>query len=176
MPPSDDPPPPGLPNESGVFERHRSGYLLSTDRTRLQLDWVHEMLSRQSYWALGMPRATIERSVRGSLPFGIYLGPTQVAFARLITDFTRIAYLIDVFVDRTHRGRGLGVWMAEAMREHPDLSDVSRWLLSTRDAHGVYAKAGYGPVKTPEWLMEAPRPGEGPGGRLAWTTSDRGEG
>uniref|UniRef100_UPI0039EDF4D7 GNAT family N-acetyltransferase n=1 Tax=Bordetella sputigena TaxID=1416810 RepID=UPI0039EDF4D7 len=131
---------------------------MSTDRRLLDMDRVHHFLAEQAYWARGLPRASIERSVEGSIAIGVYADGEQVGFARVVTDCVRLAYLMDVFIDDEHRGHGLGTWIAEAIRSHPDLADVSRWLLSTRDAHAVYQRAGWAPVAQPEWMMEVVRP------------------
>lgn len=147
-----------LPNESTVMEWRRGDYVMTTDRARLDMDRVHRFLAEESYWAKGMARERILRSIRGSMPIGIYHGGEQVAFARLITDFTRMAYLIDVFVDTRHRGKGLGTWIGASVREHPDLAGVGRWLLTTSDAHDVYERAGWRRSLHPDWIMEADRP------------------
>lgn len=143
-----------LPNETDIVEWHRGDYTLSTDRARIDMDRTHHFLAEQSYWAKGMPRELIARSIRGAITLGVYHVDEQVGFARVITDCTRIAYLVDVFIDPAHRGHGLGTWLAEAIRTHPDLKQVTRWLLATLDAHEVYARAGWKPVKNPDWLME----------------------
>ncbi|XIA67521.1 GNAT family N-acetyltransferase [Bradyrhizobium sp. TZ2] len=89
----------------------------------------------------------------------------QVGFARIVTDCARLAYLMDVFIDRNYRGRGIGAWLAAAVRVHPDLTTVSRWLLATKDAHGVYERAGWSAVRHPDWMVEVLQhsvPGDGP--------------
>jgi GNAT superfamily N-acetyltransferase len=124
------------------LERHRDGYTVSTDPALLDVDAIHGYLTR-SYWAAGIPRETVGRSLRLSLCFGVYRGDQQVGFARLVTDLATFAYLADVFVLEDHRGRGLSKWLMECMTEHPDLRDLRRWHLVTRDAQGLYAQYGF---------------------------------
>ena len=142
------------PNERGVVEWHRDPYTLSTDRNRIDTDRVFRFLAEESYWARDVTKDFVARSIAGSLALGIYCGGAQVGFARVVTDYTRLAYLMDVFIDKAHRGRGLGTWLAQTIRTHPDLTTVTRWLLTTVDAHGVYERAGFLPVAHPEWLLE----------------------
>jgi len=134
------------------------GYCLSTDRARLDLDVVERFLRDDAYWSAGLSRATLERALAGSLPMGLYAPDGSMAgFARLVTDYAVFAYLRDVFVLPAHRGRGLAGWLARGIRAHPELASVTSWLLATRDAHAVYARAGYAPVAHPEWYMNLPR-------------------
>lgn len=151
------------PNETRVVEWHRGPYTLSTDRERIDIDRVFRFLAEESYWARDVTKEFVARSVAGSLALGIYCDGAQVGFARVITDYTRLAYVLDVFIDREHRGRGLGTWLTQVIRTHPDLTTVTRWLLTTVDAHAVYARAGFVPVAHPEWLMEvvSPTPDQG---------------
>src|ERR1051325_2407339 len=106
------------------MERRRDGYLISTDRERLDLDLIHRFLSEDAYWSPGVARDVVERSLENSICFGLYDGDEQVGFARVVTDCAAIAYLADVFVVRDHRGRGLGKWLVEAVLAHPDLQDL----------------------------------------------------
>jgi N-acetylglutamate synthase-like GNAT family acetyltransferase len=134
-----------VPTELGGVQRlevDRDGFTISTDPARLDLDVIHGYLTR-SYWAAGIPRELVERSVRNSLCFGIYEGSQQVGFARLVTDLATFAYVADVFVLESHRGRGLSKWLMEVMLGHPDVRDVRRWHLVTRDAQGLYGKFGF---------------------------------
>ena len=145
----------GLDPET-VREYHRGDFLVSTDRDRLDLDVVHGFLTN-SYWAKGIPRKTVERSIHNSLCFGIYEGVAQVGFARVVSDFATVAYLGDVFVTDSHRGRGLSKWLMECITQHPALQTLRRWILLTRDAHGLYAQFGFTPVQSPERFMEIHR-------------------
>jgi GNAT superfamily N-acetyltransferase len=141
-----------------VMEYRHGAFVISTSRKRLDLDVVHGFLTN-CYWAKGIPREVVERSIEHALCFGIYDGEgAQVGFARVISDFATIAYLGDVFVLETHRGRGLGKWLMECIAQHPALQNLRRWILTTRDAHGLYSQFGFAPVKAPERFMELHRP------------------
>ena len=135
------------------------GYTISDDPRRLDLDTIHRYLSTESYWAAGMARAVLERSVTGSLPFGIYdKEGAQVGFARVVTDRAPFAWLADVFVLPAHRGRGLSKRLMEAILAHPDLQGLRRFLLATWDAHGLYGQYGFKTPARPDRLMERYRP------------------
>lgn len=126
---------------------------ISTDPARLDLDTVHRFLTR-SYWARGIPREVVERAVRHSLCFGAYEGGRQVGFARVISDRATYAYVSDVFVLPSHRGRSIGRRLMAAIMAHSELQGLRRWGLFTRDAHGLYRQFGFGPARHPERLME----------------------
>jgi GNAT superfamily N-acetyltransferase len=127
---------------------------ISTDKADLDVDWVHEALSQRAYWALGRSRALVETSIEGSLCFGAYRGARQVGFARVITDGATFAWVCDVFVDEAERGRGVGDSLMAAIVADPRLQGLRRMILSTRDAHGLYARHGFEPLATPERWME----------------------
>lgn len=132
----------------------RPGYEISTDAARLDLDFVHRELS-QSYWSPGIPRSLVEKAIANSVVFGLYRkNGRQVGFARLVTDATTFAYLCDVIVTESARGAGLGKWLNECVVEHPDLQGLRRWMLATRDAHGLYQKTGWAALKDPAKFME----------------------
>lgn len=131
----------------------RGEYSISTERVRLDVGMIHDFLTR-SYWARGIPRVVVEKSIVHSLPFGVYHGTRQVGFARVVTDYATFAYLSDVFIVEEYRGQGLSKWLLEIIVAHPELQGLRRWMLMTRDAHGLYTKAGFAPSKTPERLME----------------------
>lgn len=139
------------------YEAERSPYSISTDSARLDLDAIWGWL-RGSYWSPGIPRETVARAVRNSIPFGIFEGQRQVGFARVVTDRATFAYLADVFVDPAARGRGLAAWLVEVILAHPDLQGLRRWSLATLDAHGLYEKFGFRPLARPELFMEIYRP------------------
>ena len=123
-----------------------SGYLISLDPDKLQFDVIHGYLTR-SYWSPGIPRDTVERAARQSLAVGAYdPDGCQVGFARLITDQVTFGYLADVFVLEPHRGLGLSSAMVRALMDLPNVQGMRRLLLSTRDAHGLYANLGWAPV------------------------------
>ena len=134
-------------------EWHRDGFTISTDPARLDLDVIHGFLST-SYWATGIPREVVRRSIEHSLCFGIQEGGRQVGFARVITDRATFGYLGDVFVLESHRGRGLSKWLMECVHAHPELQGFRRWVLLTRDAHGLYARHGWKPLASPDRYME----------------------
>ena len=134
-------------------EWHRDGFTISTDPARLDLDGTHAWLSA-SYWARGIPRDVFERSVRHAMCFGVYAAHEQVGFARVVTDFATVAYVGDVFVREPWRGKGLSRWLMEVISAHPDLQGFRRWILLTRDAHGLYRKFGFTPLASPDRWME----------------------
>ena len=145
------------PTSEAVIEYRRGEFLISTSREQLSLDVVHGFLTN-CYWAKGIPREVVARSIEHALCFGIYDGEgAQVGFARVISDFATIAYIGDVFVLETHRGRGLGKWLMESITHHPALQNLRRWILTTRDAHGLYSQVGFTPVNAPERYMELHR-------------------
>ena len=131
----------------------RDGYEISTDPARLDLDLIHRFLSEEAYWSPGVPREVVERSIDGSLNFGLYLGAEQVGFARVVTDYATIAWLADVFVVDAYRGHGLGRWLVETVLGHPDLQGMRRWILGTADAHGLYERYGFKPADPARYMM-----------------------
>jgi GNAT superfamily N-acetyltransferase len=134
-------------------EWRRGEYLISTDKSRLNVELVREFL-KLSYWASGIPDEIVRRSIENSLVFGVYAGDEQVGFARVVTDYATFAYLADVFVLEAHRGRGLGKWMMEVIISHPRLQGFRRWMLATRDAHELYRKYGFAELERPGIFME----------------------
>ncbi|MEO8129902.1 MAG: GNAT family N-acetyltransferase [Bryobacteraceae bacterium] len=132
----------------------RGEYLISTDREQLDVGLIHRFLSGSAYWALGRARETVERSIEHSLPFGLYRDGAQVGFARVITDYATFAYLADVFVVPEFRGQGLSVWLMEVIKGHPQLQGFRRWVLATKDAHGLYRKFDFEGLKEPNRWME----------------------
>lgn len=137
-----------------IREWIRGHYRVSTDPHRLDLDVIHGFLTARSYWAEGIPRDVVERSIRNSLCFGVYDEDRQVGFARVVTDRATYAYLADVFVLEAYRGRGFSKWLLECVFAHPDLQGLRRWQLSTRDAHSLYARYGFAPPSDPDRLLE----------------------
>jgi GNAT superfamily N-acetyltransferase len=130
-------------------------YEISTDSARLDVALIHRWLSEQSYWAAGVPREVVARAIANSLNFGLYHATAgQVGFARVITDRATFAYLADVFVLDAHRGKGLSKRMMNEIMSHPELQGLRRWLLATRDAHGLYERFGFTLPKAPGRLME----------------------
>jgi GNAT superfamily N-acetyltransferase len=142
-----------------ILEHRRDGFVLSTDRARIDLHATHGFLAESSYWAQQIPFETFARSAENSLCFGIYSAAgAQVGFARVISDFATFAYIADVFVLDSHRGQGLGKFLMECIQQHPHLQGLRRWVLTTRDAHGLYAQYGFTSPKFPERFMEILRP------------------
>ncbi len=131
------------------------GYQVSDDRDRLDIDVIHRFLSEESYWAQGRAREMVARALANSLCCGLYAPDgAQAGFARMITDYATMAHLQDVFVLAAHRGQGRGRALVGALLAHPALQGgIRRWTLSTRDAHGLYAGFGYGPIQKPENQM-----------------------
>lgn len=128
------------------MEWRRGEYEISTDPTRLDLDLTHRFLSREAYWSAGVPEDVVLRAIDGSIVFGVYHGEKQVGMARVVSDKATFAWLCDVFVVADERGHGLGKWLMGCVKEHPDLQGLRRWMLATRDAHGLYAQFGFTPV------------------------------
>lgn len=140
-------------NVEPVEEYRRGEFVISTDRERLDLDAIHSFLT-DCYWAKGIPRDVVARSIENSLCFGVYDKSKQAGFARLITDYATYAYIGDVFVLDSYRGRGLGKWLMECIMQHPRLQGLRRWSLVTDDAHGLYAQFGFTPLQAPGKYME----------------------
>lgn len=138
---------------AAVQEYRNEQYVISTDPSKLDVDSIHSFLSR-SYWETeGIPREIVERSIRGSLCFGLYDGQQQVGFARVITDRATYAYLCDDYIQESHRGKGLGKWLMECILSHSDLQGLRRWTVVTRDVR-LYEKVGFKPLKEPETYLE----------------------
>ncbi|MFF7764092.1 GNAT family N-acetyltransferase [Streptomyces griseorubiginosus] len=131
------------------------GYEISTDAERLDVDLVHHWLSTDAYWAIGRSREKQDRAIAGSLNFGVYdtASGEQVAYARVVTDMATFAWLCDVYVDRAVRGKGIGVALVGAVREHLRPYGPRRIMLATWDAHGVYEKLGFAPLAQPDIWM-----------------------
>ena len=131
-----------------------TGLRVSTEVTELDVPLIHDFLSKQTYWAKDIPLALVERSIANSLCFGGFIGMNQVAFARVISDYTTFANLVDVFVLPEHRGRGYSKSLMDAVFAHPRLQGLRRFTLATGDAHGLYAQYGFTSPLYPETLME----------------------
>lgn len=125
------------------YEAAKESYLISTDKTKLDIDTIYHYLMQESYWAQGIPKAVVEKSITNSLCFGLYEESKQIGFARLVTDKATFAYLADVFVLPDHRGKGLSKWLMQTIHAHPELQTLRRWMLGTRDAHSLYEQFGW---------------------------------
>ena len=117
-------------------------YEISTDKDRMDLEVIHTFLTH-SYWAKGIPKATVQASIENSFCFGLFKDAEQVGLARVITDYATFAYLADVFVLESERGKGLGKMLIQHIMEHPRLQGLRNWTLATRDAHGLYVQFGF---------------------------------
>ena len=140
------------------MEWQKGEYTISDERERLDLGLVHRFVSEESYWGQGRSLEVVRRSVEGSKPFGIYRGQEMVGFARVVTDYATFAWVADVFVTVEHRGRGLSKWLMETILAHPELQGFRRWVLATKDAHGLYRQFGFRELRRPERWMERPDP------------------
>ena len=133
---------------------------ISTDRSRLDIAYVHRYLSEECYWAIGRSRAVVEKSIANSLCFGVYDGDRQMGFARVVTDYATFAWLCDVFVDAAYRGQGIGKRLVETVVAHPGLQGMRNFVLATRDAHELYRQhGGFEALPAPERWMARPRVG-----------------
>jgi GNAT superfamily N-acetyltransferase len=140
-------------SETQIAEHRKGEFVISTDKERIDLDVIHNFLT-ESYWAKGISREIVARSIENSLCFGVYGDGKQVGFARVISDYATFAYIGDVFVVETYRGHGLGKWLMECIMSHPWLQGLRRWSLVTGDAHSLYTNFGFTPLKAPEKYME----------------------
>jgi len=127
---------------------------ISTEKSRLDVTFIHRFLCDESYWAADIPLDLVQTSVENSLCFGAYDGGAQVGFARVITDYATFAYVADVFVVASHRGAGVGRELMAAIVGHPALQRLRRWHLVTRDAQRLYEQFGFRPLRSPERHME----------------------
>jgi len=132
-------------------------YEISTDPERLDVTSIHAFLT-QSYWSPGIPRSVVERAISNSLCFGLYLRAEQVGFARVVTDKATFAYLADVFILNAHRGKGLSKWLMQVIMEHKDLQGLRRFMLATKDAHGLYKQFEFNALANPSLMMEILKP------------------
>ncbi len=135
-----------------IIEVHKDNYVISTDPAKLDIAAIADMLTR-AYWAQGRTPEMIARYIQHSLVFGVYHEDKQVGLARIVSDYTTFAWLCDVFIHEDHRGRGLGKWLMETIHAHPDLQGLRRWMLATRDAHGLYEQFGWTLLDHPERWM-----------------------
>jgi GNAT superfamily N-acetyltransferase len=127
--------------------------LVSTDKAKLNLPFIQHFL-KDIYWAAGRTMEEVQTTIDHSLCFGIYLDDEQIGFARVITDYVVFAYLMDVFIDEKHRGKGYSTLLIDAMMKEPQLQKIKVWRLATTDAHFLYQKFGFQSLAHPEKLME----------------------
>lgn len=126
-----------------IMEKQTGDYLLSTDKSKLQVDYIHHYLSKESYWAKNIPLEIVKQSIDGSFCFGVYKNGKQVGFARVITDYATFGYLADVFIDKDHRGLGLSKELMKFIMAQDSIKKLRRVMLATLDAHGLYARFGF---------------------------------
>jgi GNAT superfamily N-acetyltransferase len=136
----------------------RDEFVISTDKDRLQTALIYKFLIEESYWANTRSADQMELAVENSLCFGVYQGQKQIGFARVISDLGTFAYLGDVFILKEFRGQGISKWLMETIISHPDLQGLRRWILATKDAHGLYEQFGFTSLKFPERWMERAEP------------------
>lgn len=138
-----------------IVEYERNGYLISTNKAKLNLSLIHNYLANTSYWAEGRPLEVVKKSIQNSLCFGVYQVDQQIGFARVITDYATFAWMCDLFILHEFKGRGLGKWLLESIIRHPDLQGLRRIMLATRDAHSLYSSyGGFASLAQPDWIME----------------------
>jgi hypothetical protein len=145
-------------HDGAPFERSVDGFLISTDAARLDLGVIHEFLSKRSYWAEDIPRQVVARGIANSLCFGVYDDIRQVGFARVISDYATYAYVADVFIIESYRGRGLSKALMGTVMSHPRLQGLRLWTLRTADAHELYKKFGFSAPARTERQMERADP------------------
>ncbi len=127
--------------------------LISTEKEKLDIDFIHGFLTR-SYWAEGRTKEEVQISINRCLNFGVYLANKQVGFARVLTDYTVFAYLMDVFIIEEHRAKGFSKQLMKTIMEHQDLQRIKRWMLITNDAHKLYRSFGFDVIENPSRMME----------------------
>lgn len=133
-------------------------FTIDTNKDRLDITYIQHKLSK-TYWAEEIPLSIVERAIENSLCFGVYEGERQIGFARMITDKATFAYLCDVFIDEDYRGRGISKWLMSVIMDYPDLQGLRRFMLATKDAHGLYRQYGFNELVAPERWMEIHVPG-----------------
>lgn len=137
---------------------NRDNFRITTDPQEMDIDSIHQYLSKEAYWCRGISYDLVKKSIENSLAFGILHEREQAGFARVITDYATFAYLADVFVLPQFRGRGLSKWLMSVIMEHPDLQRLRRWSLATKDAHDLYRQFGWNEISNPGLWMEIHRP------------------
>jgi len=140
------------------MKQRKGEYEIDADKRRLDIAGIHRFLSTESYWAKNRTLEQTLTAIENSLCFGVYRGREQVGFARVVTDKATFAYLGDVFILDGHRGFGLSKWLMQVILEQPDLQGLRRWLLATRDAHGLYRQHGFDDLRFPDRWMERNSP------------------
>jgi GNAT superfamily N-acetyltransferase len=137
-----------------IYEKTVDKYLFSSDKQKLQVNVIHNYLSKESYWAQNIPLKLVEETINGSVCFGIYFGDKQIGFARVITDMASFGYLADVFILSEHRGKGLSKELMKFIIDYEPFKKFRRFMLATRDAHELYKQFGFTPLSDPSRIME----------------------
>ena len=132
---------------------------ISLDKSRLDVEAVHHFLSNESYWARDRTIEQTRTAIDNSICYGVFAEGRQIGFARVVTDRATFAYIGDVYILNEYRGRGLSKRLMQVIIDHPELQNLRRWVLATRDAHGLYEQFGFSGLKFPERWMERPAPG-----------------
>ena len=138
------------------YDTLKENFVISTDKSKLDLAVIHKYLSTESYWAKNIPAALVQKAIQGSFCFGIYKKENeqqQIGFARVITDTATFGYLADVFILEKYRGIGLSKWLMEEIMNHPELQGFRGWMLGTKDAHGLYEQFGFKRLEKSERIM-----------------------
>lgn len=136
-----------------TMEYQNKNYQISNDKSKINIELVHNYLCYHSYWAEGIPADVVQRSIENSLCFAMYKEDEQVGFARVISDFATYAYLADLFIVPEERSKGLSKWLMRVIMDHPQLKGLRRFVLATKDAHGLYAQFGFTGYPNPERIM-----------------------
>ena len=136
-----------------VYKKTRRNYLLSTDRRKLNYAFISSNLQQQ-YWSTDLSTTEIRKSIGNSRSYGLYHNNIQIGFAKVLTDYVRFAYLSDVFIIDEYKGKGLSLFMIKGILDDPKLQGVKKWMLATRDAHGLYKKFGFTELKNPKRFMQ----------------------
>ncbi len=136
----------------------KDGFIIDDDPSRLHFDVIQQFLTESSYWAKNRTPQQTRTAIDNSICFGVYHGERQIGFARVVSDRATFAYIGDVFIIDEYRGRGLSKWLMKTIVAYPELQGLRRWVLATRDAHGLYEKSGFGPLVHPERWMELTAP------------------
>ncbi len=144
-----------------IYTAQKDNFIISTDKEKLQLPVIHTYLSEESYWAKNISMELVQKTIDGSYCFGLYdisdktiSGGKQIGYARVITDYATFGYLADVFIVKPCRGKGLSKWLIEEIMACPALQGFRRWMLATKDAHGLYTQFGFTPLPHPERIMQ----------------------
>lgn len=132
----------------------KEGFEISTDKSRLDIAMIHAYLSKESYWAKNIPLHLVQKSIEGAVCFAVYHHTRQVGFARMVSDCATFGYLADVFIIEEYRGKGLSKWLMEEIIHYPAFQPVRRWMLATKDAHGLYKQFGFTELDKPERILQ----------------------